>query len=135
EAARLAALGGASVILYPTAIGWHPGEKAAKGADQHDAWITVQRGHAISNGLYVAAANRTGFECPKNGGEGLEFWGSSFIAGPQGEMIVQASVDREEVILGEICPDHMEDIRRNWPFFRDRRIDAYQDLLKRHLSP
>jgi N-carbamoylputrescine amidase len=134
EAARITALKGAEVLFYPTAIGWHPHEKAACGERQHDAWETVQRGHAIANGLYVAAANRVGLERPFQDAPGLEFWGSSFIAGPQGEILARASRDREEMILAEVDTAHLEDVRRNWPFFRDRRIDAYGDILKRSID-
>jgi N-carbamoylputrescine amidase len=133
EAARLTALQGAEVLFYPTAIGWHPREKAPYGKRQHDAWETVQRGHAVANGIYVAAANRVGLECPVPDSPGLEFWGASFIAGPQGEIIARASHDREEIIMAQIDPAYMEDVRRNWPFFRDRRIDAYGDIVKRFL--
>ncbi len=133
EAARLVTLQGANVIFYPTAIGWHPFEKDRYGAAQRDAWRTVQRGHAIANGVYVAVANRIGLE--KAGeGPGIEFWGSSFIADPQGVVIAEASTDREEVLVAEIDLDHLEDIRRNWPFLRDRRIDAYQGIDRRFLG-
>ncbi len=133
EAARLVALDGANVIFYPTAIGWHPHEKERYGAAQRDAWKTVQRGHAIANGLYVAVVNRIGLE--KTGDRpGIEFWGSSFIADPQGVVIAEASVGREEVLLAEIDLTHLEDIRRNWPFLRDRRIDAYQGIDRRFLG-
>ena len=131
EAARIAALDGATLLLYPTAIGWHPREKAEFGAAQRDAWQTVQRGHAIANGVYLAAVNRVGHEVPPHGGDGIEFWGSSFIADPQGVVIAQASVDKEEILYGDLSMAHLEDIRRNWPFLRDRRIDAYHGILKR----
>jgi N-carbamoylputrescine amidase len=134
EAARLTALQGAEVIFYPTAIGWHPHEKAQYGQRQHDAWETVQRGHAVANGIYVAAANRVGLERPVQGQPGLEFWGASFIAGPQGEIIARASHDREEIVMAEVDIAYLEDVRRNWPFFRDRRIDAYGDILKRSID-
>lgn len=134
EAARLTALRGAQVIFYPTAIGWHPQEKARYGAAQRDAWITVQRGHAIANGVYVAAANRTGFEQPVPTQAGIEFWGSSFVCDPQGVVLAQAGVDTEEVLVAEVDPAHLEDIRRNWPFLRDRRIDAYQGIEQRYLD-
>ena len=133
EAARLVALEGANVIFYPTAIGWHPQEKERYGAAQRDAWKTVQRGHAIANGVYVAVANRVGHEKVEDGA-GIEFWGSSFIADPQGVVIAEASVDREEVLIAEIDLAHLEDIRRNWPFLRDRRIDAYQGIESRFLG-
>jgi len=133
EAARLAALEGASILFYPTAIGWHPHEKEAEGQAQRDAWRTVQRGHAIANGVYVAAVNRVGHEKPA-GGAGLEFWGSSFLCDPQGVVLAEASSDREEILYGEVDPAHLEDVRRNWPFLRDRRIDAYAGLDQRFLG-
>ena len=135
EAARITALQGAQVLFYPTAIGWHPGEKALYGRTQHDAWETVQRGHAVANGLYVAAVNRVGFERPVDSLAGIEFWGASFIAGPQGEILARASHDQEEILYADIDPVHLEDVRRNWPFFRDRRIDMYGDILKRACDP
>ena len=134
EGARLAALAGASVLFYPTAIGWHPHEKEEHGAAQRDAWRTVQRGHAIANGLYVAAVNRVGHEKPEGGGAGIEFWGTSFVADPQGVLIAEASTDREEILLAEIDPARIEDVRRNWPFLRDRRIDAYAGITRRFLD-
>ncbi len=134
EGARLAALQGASVLFYPTAIGWHPHEKAEHGAAQREAWITVQRGHAIANGLYVAAVNRVGHETPPGGGAGLEFWGSSFVADPQGVLIAQASTDKEEILVAAVDPERIEDVRRNWPFLRDRRIDAYAGITQRFLD-
>ena len=133
EAARLVALRGADVIFYPTAIGWHPAEKAAQGAAQRDGWRTVQRGHAIANGLYVAATNRVGLETPV-GPPGLEFWGGSFLCDPQGVLLAEASAEREEILLGTVDPARIEDVRRNWPFLRDRRIDAYQGLDRRFLD-
>ncbi len=134
EAARLTTLRGASTLFYPTAIGWHPQEKQQYGAAQRDAWITVQRGHAIANGIYVAAANRIGFEQPVPEQAGLEFWGSSFIADPQGVILAQASIDKEEIVIAEVDLHHLENIRRNWPFLRDRRIDAYNDITKRFID-
>jgi N-carbamoylputrescine amidase len=134
EAARLTALQGADVIFYPTAIGWHPHEKAQHGAAQRDAWQTVQRGHAIANGVYVAVVNRTGHEVPPGGEAGIEFWGSSFVADPQGVIIAEASTDREEILLAEIDTACIEDVRRNWPFLRDRRIDAYGNITSRFLN-
>ncbi len=134
EGARLMALRGASILFFPTAIGWHPHEKARYGAAQRDAWITVQRGHAIANGVYVAAVNRVGLERPAPESAGIEFWGSSFVADPQGVMLAQASEDREEVLIAEADFAHIETIRRNWPFLRDRRIDAYQGLDQRFLE-
>ena len=129
EAARLTAMQGASVLFYPTAIGWHPSEKAQYGAAQRDAWRTIQRSHAIANGIYVAAVNRVGFEGPPE--HGLEFWGSSFVADPFGQIITEASVDQEEILIAECDPRRMDEVRCNWSFFRDRRIDAYSGLTKR----
>jgi len=134
EGARLSALTGANLLLYPTAIGWHPREKATEGAAQLDAWRTVQRGHAIANGVYVAAVNRVGHEPGQQGGAGIEFWGSSFIADPQGVVIAQASSDREEIVYGSVETARIEEVRRNWPFLRDRRIDAYDGLTRRYLD-
>jgi len=134
EGARLTALQGASILLYPTAIGWHPHEKEEYGAAQRDAWRTVQRGHAIANGVYVGAVNRIGRELPAGGGAGIEFWGSSFIADPLGVIIAEGSADREEVLIGEVDLTRIEDVRRNWPFLRDRRIDAYSGITKRFLD-
>jgi N-carbamoylputrescine amidase len=134
EGARITALQGASVLVYPTAIGWHPHEKEKQGARQLDAWITVQRGHAIANGIYVAAVNRVGFEQPEKDQAGLEFWGSSFIADPQGEILARAAPDREEILVAEVNLDVMENVRQNWPFLRDRRIDSYGGILKRYLD-
>jgi len=134
EGARLTALQGAQVLFYPTAIGWHPQEKEQYGKKQHDAWMIVQRGHAVANGVFVAAVNRVGFEKPVDNQPGIEFWGSSFIAGPQGEILAQASHDKEEILMAEIDLVLMEDVRRNWPFLRDRRIDAYSDIVKRFID-
>ena len=134
EGARLAALQGASVLFYPTAIGWHPHEKTEHGSSQLEAWMTVQRGHAVANGLYVAAVNRVGHEQPDSGGAGIEFWGNSFVADPQGGLLARASADREQVLLAEVDPARIEDVRRNWPFLRDRRIDAYGGLTRRFLD-
>jgi N-carbamoylputrescine amidase len=132
EAARLAALNGAQVIFYPTAIGWHPSEKAEHGTAQHDAWRTIQRSHAIANGVYVAAVNRVGHEGPAGGG--LEFWGGSFVADPFGQVLAEASHDTEETLIVECDPRQMEAVRRNWPFLRDRRIDAYGGIVKRMIE-
>lgn len=129
EAARLTALQGAEVIFYPTAIGWHPKEKAEFGEAQHAAWETSMRGHAIANGTYVCGVNRVGHEVIV--GEGLEFWGGSFVSDPFGRVIAKASHDKEEVLVVTCDRKHMEDVRRNWPFFRDRRIDAYAGVTKR----
>jgi N-carbamoylputrescine amidase len=129
EAARLAALAGAQVLIYPTAIGWHPAEKAEFGVAQHDAWRTIQRAHAIANGLFVAAVNRVGFEGPPE--RGLEFWGASFVADPFGVLMAEASHTDEQTLLVECDPRRIEETRRNWPFLRDRRIDAYAPILNR----
>jgi len=129
EAARLAALTGAQVLFYPTAIGWHPAEKEEFGGAQHDAWRTIQRAHAIANGIYVAAVNRVGFEGPPD--RGLEFWGGSFVADPFGQVVTEASHDREQLLIAECDPRRIEEVRRNWPFLRDRRIDAYGAITQR----
>jgi N-carbamoylputrescine amidase len=134
EGARLTALQGAAVLFYPTAIGWHPHEKEAFGVAQRDAWRTVQRGHAIANGVYVAAVNRVGHERPVPGGPGLEFWGSTFLCDPFGVVVAEASTDKEEIVVGEVDLARLEDVRRNWPFLRDRRIDAYAGIDKRFLD-
>jgi len=134
EGARLTALQGAEVLFYPTAIGWHPHEKEKQGKNQYEAWMTVQRGHAVANGIYVAACNRVGLEQPLPDTAGIQFWGASFIAGPQGEILAMASHDKEEIITAEVDLEYMEDIRRNWPFLRDRRIDAYGGITKRAID-
>jgi len=134
EGARLTALRGAPVLFYPTAIGWHPAEKAQHGAAQRDAWRTIQRGHAIANGCYVAAVNRIGHEPGPPGQAGLEFWGSSFLCDPLGVVIAEASTDREEILVGEVDLGRIEEVRRGWPFLRDRRIDAYQGIDRRFLE-
>jgi N-carbamoylputrescine amidase len=132
EAARLMALAGAELLLYPTAIGWDQADDDAEQERQLDAWTTVQRGHAVANGLPLLACNRTGFEAaPDSEGRGIRFWGSSFVAGPQGEFLARAGSDARELLLADIDMDRSEDVRRIWPFLRDRRIDAYADLLKR----
>ena len=133
EAARLTALQGAEILFYPTAIGWHPGEKAEHGARQHGAWETIQRAHAVANGCYVAAVNRIGTERPE-GGDGIEFWGQSFVAGTSGEILAKAGTDREEVMLVPIDLAQVETTRTHWPFLRDRRIDAYGDLTRRYVD-
>jgi N-carbamoylputrescine amidase len=134
EAARLTALQGADVLFYPTAIGWHPLEKDEYGENQHGAWMNVMKGHAVANGVYVAAANRIGLEQYIEGTAGIQFWGSSFIAGPQGEILAQASHDKEEILIAEVDLDLQENVRQNWPFFRDRRIDAFGDITKRAID-
>jgi N-carbamoylputrescine amidase len=151
------ALGGAQVIFYPTSIGWHPAEKAEFGAAQLDAWKTIQRAHAIANGVYVAVVNRVGFEggptsqapligapgalpaagAPAShmtGDTGLDFWGNSFVADPFGQVVAEAAQDKEEILVVECDPAKSEDTRRNWPFLRDRRVDAYQPILSRWLG-
>lgn len=140
EGARLTALQGAEVLFYPTAIGWHPAEKDQYGAAQYEAWQTIQRAHAIANGVYVAGVNRVGHEQGdvlgnRVNGPGLEFWGGSFLADPFGRIIAKGSHDSEEVLLGEIDLALLEDTRRNWPFLRDRRIDAYTPITRRFLDP
>ncbi len=129
EAARLTALQGAEILFYPTAIGWHPAEKAEFGAAQADAWQVMQRAHAISNGVYVMAVNRVGHEGPDDGG--IEFWGGTFAADPFGRVIARASADREEVLIVECDPKLIETTRQHWPFLRDRRIDAYGPIVQR----
>lgn len=133
EAARLTALQGAGILFYPTAIGWHPSEKARHGKNQHSAWETIQRGHAVANGCYVATANRVGLEKPA-GGQGIEFWGQSFVAAPSGEIIAKASANREEILLAEVDLGQVDVTRTHWPFLRDRRIDAYGDLTRRWID-
>ncbi len=150
EGARAVALGGAQVIFYPTSIGWHPAEKAEFGAGQLDAWKTIQRSHAIANGVYVAVVNRVGFEggglisqaplagnlgaLPATPDTGLEFWGNSFVADPFGKVVAEASQDNEEILIVECDPAKSEETRRGWPFLRDRRVDAYQPILSRWLG-
>jgi N-carbamoylputrescine amidase len=136
EGARITALQGAHLLFYPTAIGWHPAEKAEFGNAQYDAWRTIQRSHAIANGVYVAVVNRVGMEHGdirgnKASGAGLEFWGGSFLCDPFGRVIAEASHDKEEILVGEIDLKALEDIRRNWPFLRDRRIDGYGGITSR----
>jgi N-carbamoylputrescine amidase len=139
EGARLTALQGANILFYPTAIGWHPDEKAEHGAAQQDAWRTIQRAHAIANGVFVGVANRVGHE---HGdilgnhakGKGLEFWGGSFLCDPFGRMIAEASHDKEEILIGRCDLKLLEDVRRNWPFLRDRRIDSYGGITQRFLD-
>ncbi len=130
EAARLVALQGADIIFYPTAIGWHPEEPKALQAKQAAAWETIQRSHAVANGCFVAAVNRIGHE-PPAGGKGIQFWGGSFVAGTQGEILAQASVDREEILYADVDLGQVDDTRTHWPFLRDRRIDAYTGLTRR----
>jgi len=135
EGARIAALQGSTILFYPTAVGWHPAEKEQFGAAQRDAWRTVQRAHAIANGVYVAAVNRVGHEKPAGpDAAGIEFWGSSFICDPFGVVLKEASVDREQTLLAEVDLARIEEVRRNWPFLRDRRIDAYAGITQRLLD-
>jgi N-carbamoylputrescine amidase len=134
EGARLTALQGAVILFFPTAIGWHPGEKEAHGKNQREAWRTIQRSHAIANGVYVAAVNRVGHERPPEGGPGLEFWGSSFLCDPFGVIVAEASAEKEEILVGEVDLGRLEEVRRNWPFLRDRRIDAYGGLERRFID-
>ena len=133
EAARLTALTGARILFYPTAIGWHPSERAEYGKTQHDSWETIQRSHAIANGCFVASVNRIGHEAPA-GGEGIEFWGQSFLCDPAGQIILKASSDREEVLVAEVDLGGLDQQRTHWPFFRDRRIDAYGDITRRFID-
>ncbi len=135
EAARLMALAGAQVLIYPTAIGWDPGDAKTEQERQREAWITVQRGHAVANNLPVLACNRTGFEPDLSGASaGAQFWGSSFVVGPQGEFLAQAGVETVEILRAGIDPAQTERVRRQWPFLRDRRIDAYAGLLRRYID-
>ena len=129
EGARLTALQGANILLYPTAIGWHPREKTDFGPAQHEAWELIQRSHAVANGVYVAAVNRVGHEGPPDGG--LEFWGASFVSDPFGTVIERAPHQGEQVVIASCDLRKLEEIRRNWPFLRDRRIDAYADITRR----
>ena len=136
EAARLMALAGAQILIYPTAIGWDPRDEAEEQARQREAWITVQRGHAVANGLPLAACNRVGFEPDPSGvTAGSRFWGSSFVCGPQGEFLARAPEDEEAVLVVDVDLRHSEAVRRIWPFLRDRRIDAYGELLRRFRDP
>ncbi len=134
EGARLTALRGAAILFYPTAIGWHPHEKAQHGVAQRSAWQTIQRSHAVANGVYVAAVNRVGHERLEASAPGLEFWGSSFLCDPFGVVLAEAAVDREEILIGEVDLGRIEEVRRGWPFLRDRRIDAYAGLDRRFLD-
>lgn len=135
EAARLTAMQGAEILFYPTAIGWHPKEKAEYGVNQHGAWETIQRSHAVANGCYVAAINRIGHEVIDGvGGDGLEFWGQTFVAGTSGQILAKASVDKEEVLIVPVELNKVDVTRTHWPFLRDRRIDAYGNLTKRFID-
>jgi N-carbamoylputrescine amidase len=132
EAARLMALAGAELLLYPTAIGWDPDDDQAEKDRQRNAWILSHRGHAVANGLPVLSCNRTGHEASPVGRSGIDFWGSSHVLGPQGEFLAEAPVDAPQVLMAEVDLGRSEHVRRIWPFLRDRRIDAYGDLLKRY---
>lgn len=134
EGARITSLKGAMVLFYPTAIGWHPYEKEEHGKYQFDSWVTIQRSHSVANGVYTAAVNRVGIEKASPDSPGIEFWGASFISDPQGIIIAQASHDKEEIICADIDVSRIEYIRRNWPFLRDRRIDAYSEIEKRFID-
>jgi N-carbamoylputrescine amidase len=134
EGARLTALQGANILFYPTAIGWHPAEKAQYGAQQLDAWRTIQRSHAIANGCWVAAVNRVGLEKLDGQGAGIEFWGHSFLADPFGVVVAEAPADREALLIAEVDLGRVEEVRRNWPFLRDRRTDAYGGIERRFLA-
>jgi len=135
EAARLTALPGAQILFYPTAIGWHPREKKKLGERQHDAWQLIQRSHAVANGCYVAAVNRIGHEILDGvGGDGIEFWGQSFVAGTSGEILAKASATKEEILIVPVDLAQVDDTRTHWPFLRDRRIDAYGNLVKRFVD-
>ena len=135
EAARLMAMAGAEILLYPTAIGWDPGDEGDEQQRQRDAWFTIQRGHAIANGLPVVVANRVGFE-PDHSGQtqGSQFWGTSFITGPQGEVLAEAPVDQSGVLVADLDMQRSETVRRIWPYLRDRRIDAYAELTRRYID-
>ncbi len=134
EAARLTAMRGAKIIFYPTAIGWLPSEKEEYGESQYNAWETIQRSHAVANGIYVASVNRVGFEKSPDGNEGIEFWGQSFISNPYGKIIEKASEKEEEVLICDVDLSAIDETRTAWPFFRDRRIDSYEELTKRWLE-
>ncbi len=133
EGARLTALSGAEILFYPTAIGWHPSEKAQYGVAQHTAWETIQRSHGVANGCYVAAVNRVGHETPI-GGDGIQFWGQSFVSDPSGMILQKGSSDQEEVLIQEIDLARIDETRTHWPFLRDRRIDAYGDITRRFID-
>ncbi|MDD2761544.1 MAG: carbon-nitrogen hydrolase, partial [Methylomonas sp.] len=134
EAARLMALAGADVLIYPTAIGWNPADAADEKQRQLDAWITVQRGHAVANGLPLIACNRIGYEAAPDQTNGIQFWGNSFIAGPQGEYLSHADDRQDTLLMASLDPKRSEDVRRIWPFLRDRRIDDYGELVKRYID-
>lgn len=134
EGARLTALRGAEILFYPTAIGWHPEEKAEFGHQQQDAWRTIQRSHSIANGVYVAGVNRVGHEIMIDGTPGIEFWGRTFLSDPFGVIVAEATDESEQIVYGEVDPSRVEEVRRHWPFLRDRRIDEYGDITKRFID-
>lgn len=134
EAARITSLKGAEILFYPTAIGWHPAEKEKYGEAQRNSWITIQRSHAIANGVYVAATNRVGFEKIDEKSDGIIFWGNSFICDPQGKILNQASEDKEEILFADLDFSKIDVFRTHWPFYRDRRIDAYDEITKRFID-
>ncbi|MEP6847928.1 MAG: carbon-nitrogen hydrolase [Acidobacteriota bacterium] len=134
EGARLTALRGAEILFYPTAIGWHPYEKETHGESQLDAWRTIQRSHSIANGVYVAGVNRVGHEITVPDTPGIQFWGKTFLSDPMGTIIAEADSESEQIVVGEVDPNRIEEVRRGWPFLRDRRIDAYADLQKRYID-
>ncbi len=134
EGARLTALRGAEILFYPTAIGWHPAEKDEFGHQQQDAWRTIQRSHAIANGVYVAGVNRVGHEVTVEGTPGIEFWGRTFLSDPFGVIVAEAKGEDEEIVIGEVDPSRVQEVRRHWPFLRDRRIDEYGDITKRFID-
>lgn len=134
EAARLTALRGAQIVFYPTAIGWHPHEKDTHGAAQWQAWQTIQRAHAVANGCYVVAVNRAGFEAAPDGGAGIEFWGQSFVVGPDGQVVAQASEGTTQTLVVTLDLNAIDAAREGWPFLRDRRVDSYADLTQRYLD-
>ncbi len=134
EAARLMALAGAELLVYPTAIGWNPSDEPAEKQRQLDAWITIQRSHAVANGIPVISCNRIGFESAPDHGNGIDFWGNSFIAGPQGEILSSADHKQDTLLLANLNPVRSEEVRQIWPFLRDRRIDSYGDLIKRYID-
>ncbi|MBL8123133.1 MAG: carbon-nitrogen hydrolase [Pyrinomonadaceae bacterium] len=134
EGARLTSLRGAEILFYPTAIGWHPYEKEKYGDQQRDAWRTIQRSHSIANGVYVAGVNRVGLEVFVPDTPGIQFWGSTFLSDPFGVIIAEADTETEQVVIGEVDPARIEEVRRGWPFLRDRRIDAYGEIAKRFID-
>ena len=134
EAARLMALAGAEILIYPTAIGWNPDDEADEKLRQLDAWVTIQRGHAVANGIPIISCNRIGFEAPPDQGSGIDFWGNSFIAGPQGEILTRADHQQDSLLIASLSAQRSEQIRQIWPFLRDRRIENYADLVRRYID-